>query len=313
MQSFRMRIAKVPLLALLVFTVFACGKSPTQDRDGELHALAEKQNWKEIQARVEMYQKNGEHGAILDYWRGVACLQQDEDVPAQRWLDQAVAADSSLAFKVADQYRVAAERDVNNEWNGRGGHRLMRAYLLDHKPEMGKLEVDVAKLLFDGKKFKEAIPVLQDLLDRRGESVISKQRWRYLLGRSYEECGLTEAGLAEYRKYWADWGDEPESVWRDRVRYRCGVILLAQAKDQRERGLPSAALKLLEELRSMHCEVDQQAEAYYEEGQCYEALGQPQEALKSYRSCMDLPQNAGGNGRDEARKRVAALRTSGVH
>lgn len=313
MQSFRMRIAKVPLLALLVFTFFACGKSPSQDRDSELSALAERKDWKEVEARVEMYQKNGEHGAILDYWRGVALLQQDEDVPAQRWLGQAVAADSSLAFKVADQYRIAAERDVKNEWKGRGAHRLMQAYLLDHKPEMGELEEDVSKLLFNDKKFKEVIPVLQDLLGRRGEKVALQQRWRYLLGRSYEECGLPEAGLAEYRKYWADWGNEPESVWRDRVRYRTGIILLAQAKDLRERGLPSAALKLLEEIHSIRCEVDQQAEAYYEEGQCYEALGQPQEALKSYRSCLDLPQNAGGNGRDEARKRVAALRTSGVH
>lgn len=299
------------LVALL--SLCACGKNASQNHDEEFRALADKKDYKEIEARIELYQKKGEHGAKLDYWKGVALLQQDQDVPALRAFEQAVAADSSLAFDAASQYREAAAQDLKNGWKGRGAHRLKQAYLWDHKPQMGELELDVARLLFDGKKFKQVIPVLQDLLTRGGASAANQQRWRYLLGRSYEESGFSEAGLAQYRQYWADWRDEPESVWRDRVSYRSGIILLAQAKDQRERGFASAALKLLDEVHQMRCEVDQRAEAYYEAGLCYEALGQPQEALASYRRCLDLPRNAGGNGRDEARKRIVELRASGVH
>lgn len=313
MRNSKLSISLWSLSLLAALALFACGKATTQSHDQEFSQLAEQKNWKEIEARVELYEKKGEHGADLNYWKGVAFLQQDQDIPAQRAFEEAVAADSTFAFKAADQYRAAAARDLQNDWKGRGAHRLMQAYLWDHKPQMGELELDVAKLLFDDKKFKEVIPVLQDLLSRRGESAIHQQRWRYLLGRSFEESGLPEAGLAEYRRYWADWRDEPDSVWRDRVSWRAGAILLAQAKDQRERGIPSAALKLLDEVHTMGCEVDQQAEAYYEAGLCYEALGQPEEALRSYRRCLDLPKNAGGNGRDEARKRIVELRESGVH
>jgi len=309
--KYTLSIWALSLVALL--SLFACGKNASQNHDQEFRALAEKQDYKEIEARVELYKKKGEHGASLDYWQGVALLQQDQDIPAKRAFEQAVAADSSLAFDAASQYREAAAQDLKNGWKGRGAHRLEQAYLWDHKPQMGELELDVCRLLFNGQKYRQVIPVLQDLLTRGGESATNQQRWRYLLGRSYEETGFPEAGLAEYQRYWADWHEEPKSVWRDRVSYRSGIILLAQAKDQRERGIPSAALKLLDQVHEMDCEVDQRAEAYYEAGLCYEALGQPEEALKSYRRCLDLPRNAGGNGRDEARKRIVELRASGVH
>ncbi|HKI84173.1 MAG TPA: hypothetical protein VKA63_07550, partial [Candidatus Krumholzibacteria bacterium] len=144
-RKFTLSVWALSLLAAL--SIFACGKNSGQNHDEEFRALAQQNEYKEIEARIELYRKKGEHDPSLDYWKGVALLQQDQDMPALRAFEDAVAADSSLAFKAADQYREAAARDLKNDWKGRGAHRLEQAYLWDHKPQMGELELDVAKLL----------------------------------------------------------------------------------------------------------------------------------------------------------------------
>ncbi len=281
------------------------------DHGSELQALADAGDYKEIEARVQLYHGKGESSSQLDYYEGLALLAQDEDVPAARSFEKAVGADSSLAPAVADLYRKAAQADWEEGWKGRATSRMKRAYELDGVVEMGELGSSVAEALFDEKKLKEAIPIYRHLLVKGGDPE-QRQLWLFHLALSLEQSGSVEAGLQAYRDYWKEFPPEQDTRFDGGVTWRQGVILLDLARSRMEDGDYQGALDHLNELLSLPPRALLRIQTYYLAGRCQEELGRPEKALQAYKEVLKFDVPGPGGEREKARERVAALEAEGI-
>jgi len=301
----------VYLIPLFVMVLSGCGGHPG-DRQKELQALADSNQFDEIKARIQLCREKGEKEPFLDYFEGVAFLAKDEDLPAKKAFEKAIAADSSLAVVAAQQYRKAALADWEAGWKGRATTRMRSAYLLDGLPDMGELENDVADLLFEKKEAKEVIPVFRDLL-AKGGTLEDRQRWIYRMGRALEYAVSPEAGLETYRSFWREFPKDKPSGNAGMISGRQQKILLASARKHMEEEDWEAALVDLNEIFSLPPRASSRMQAYYLAGVCEEKKGRPENALRAYDQVLRYQIPGPGGERDKARQRVEALQEAGVH
>ncbi len=311
MKSTASRSSLVLVFLALAGLIGGCS-AEKQDPRAQFQELVDAGQYKEILARVELARRKGRKSPLLDYYQGVALLAQDEDVPAARAFDRAVAADSSLALKVSRRYREAARTDAENQWMGRATRRMERAYLLDGVVEMGELEDEVAESLFEKKKLKEVTPIYRDLLAKGGDAE-QRQLWIFHLGLALEQSGSREAGLESYRNYWKEFPPEQDTRFDGGVAWRQGVILLEMSRERMEQEDYEGALVLLNELLSLPPRAPLRIQAYYLAGQCEEGRGRPEAALRAYKEAKKYPIPGPGGEREKAREKVAALQAAGIH
>lgn len=299
-------------LALMGLLLVLSGCASEDTRQQEFEALIEAKNWEEIRARVQLLRQEGASGRWIDLAEGLALLHQNADKAAEPLFASAVAADSSLAPRIAAQLGALAEADFAQGWEERGRRRYAEAIRLQPGFDPGEHLGTVADYFFRFEKdYARAFPLYRRLYRERPEPASRHMEWVYRYGHCLETLGFEENAMAVYDEFVETW-PEDRSIMRY-VQWRRMNVMLEQAERLRTQAQPAQALELLERCIDIGWHVDQQQRARYLAGQIEEDRDQLHAARDWYEQVVDTGGRASSQLVEQARARLDALGALGVH
>lgn len=251
--------------------------------------------------QVALRQRGETREVLLRLAHGYAHLSRLEE--ASDYYGRLLARDSSYADQAVADFVSMAERALQRDDRAQLARALEQAMAIRPGSVPDELAISFARYYYELGEYASALPLYLAAVTSAGDSV--PPAVMYEMARVYYEIDECSRALAYFRDFLAS---RPRGEERSDARWHAGQCAYRLAHEDRLAGRPQKALErfdLVLELGSPQGLLD---DAWFERGELLYALGEYDEAVRSYQQVLELNPSRTGRRVRAAEDRIRTIR-----
>jgi tetratricopeptide (TPR) repeat protein len=238
---------------------------------------------------------------LLRLAHGYAHIDRLDD--ASEYYSRLLASDSTYADQAVADFLGLAKRALEQRDRARMARALQRVEAIRPGSVPDELALPFARYYFELREYAEALPlylsVLAASVDSVGPDVL------YELAAVYYELGECGQALVHYRSFLET---RPRGEQRTDARWHAGQCAFELAEQDRVAGRPAEALEKFEYVIALRAPQALLDDAWFERGEILFALGEYDEAVRSFQEVLRLNPSRTGRRVRTAEDRIRSIR-----
>jgi predicted Zn-dependent protease len=251
--------------------------------------------------QVALRQRGDEPEVLLRLAHGYAHIDRLDD--ASEYYSRLLASDSTYADQAVADFLGLAKRALEQRDRARMARALQRVEAIRPGSVPDELALPFARYYFELREYAEALPlylsVLAASVDSVGPDVL------YELAAVYYELGECGQALVHYRSFLET---RPRGEQRTDARWHAGQCAFELAEQDRVAGRPAEALEKFEYVIALRAPQALLDDAWFERGEILFALGEYDEAVRSFQEVLRLNPSRTGRRVRTAEDRIRSIR-----
>ena len=251
--------------------------------------------------QVALRERGGEPDVLLRLAHGYAHLERLDEV--SEYYSRLLAVDSSYADQAVADFLAMAVRALEQNDRARMARALEQLENIRPGGVPDELALPFARYYLELREYTNALPLYLAVLAAEPDS--ADPAVLYELAGVYYELGDCGQALLHYRTFLAT---RPQGERRVDTRWHAGQCAYELAQRDRLAGRPSEALEMLDLLVALRSPQALLDDAWFDRGEILFALGNFDEAVRSYEKVLELNPSRTGRRVRTAEDRIRSIR-----
>ena len=251
--------------------------------------------------QVALRQRGEEPDVLLRLAHGYAHIDRLDD--ASEYFARLLAVDSSYADQAVADFLALAKRGLEQRDRARMARALEQVEAIRPGSVPDELALPFARYYFELRENAQALPLYLSVLSAAPDSV--EPGVLYELAGVYFELGECEQALLHYQAFLVT---RPTGEPRADARWHAGQCAYELARRDRVAGHPAEALEKFEYVIALRAPQALLDDAWFERGEILFALGEYDEAVRSYQEVLRLNPSRTGRRVRTAEDRIRSIR-----